>query len=39
MVAIRDKKDQQKVINTIRLLLDFFKEEIENLAKNKDKFT
>lgn len=33
MVAISDKKDQQKVINTIKLLLGFFREEIENLAK------
>ena len=35
MVAISEKKDQQKVINTIRLLLDFFKEELENLLRNK----
>ncbi len=34
MVGISSKKDQQKVINTIRLLMDFFKEEIENLSKN-----
>jgi len=33
MVGISEKKDQQKVINTIRLLMDFFREEIENLAK------
>lgn len=39
MVAISGKKDQQKVINTIRLLLDFFREEMENLVKNKEKFT
>lgn len=39
MVAISDKKDQQKVINTTRLLLDFFKEEMENLIKDKNKFT
>jgi len=31
MVAISGKKDQQKVINTIRLLLEFFREEIKNL--------
>ncbi|GBE20042.1 MAG TPA: hypothetical protein ENG87_02385 [Candidatus Pacearchaeota archaeon] len=31
MVAISEKKDQQKVINTIRLLFDFFREEIESL--------
>ena len=33
MVGISDKKDQQRVINTIRLLMDFFREEIENLVK------
>ncbi len=33
MVGISGKKDQQKVINTIRLLMDFFREEIEKLAK------
>ncbi len=32
MVAISDKKDQQKTINTIRLFLDFFREEIEKLV-------
>lgn len=32
MVAISEKKDQQKMINTIRLLLDFFRKEIENLV-------
>jgi len=32
MVGISEKKDQQKVINTIKLLLDFFKNEIRNLA-------
>jgi len=31
MVAISEKKNQQKVINTIKLLLDFFRSEIENL--------
>jgi len=35
MVGISAKKDQQKVINTIRLLLDFFRGEIENLAKKQ----
>ena len=35
IVAISEKKDQQKVINTIRLLLDFFKEELKNLV-NKE---
>ncbi len=33
VVAISDKKDQQKTINTIRLFLEFFREEIENLVK------
>ena len=33
LVGISDKKDQQKVINTIWLLLDSFKEEIRNLAR------
>ena len=38
MVAISEKKDQQKVINTIRLLFKFFRKEIENLV-DKDKLT
>lgn len=33
MVAISGKKDQQKIINTIRLFLEFFREEIEQLVK------
>src|SRR3990167_2413697 len=33
MVGISDKKDQQKVINTIWLLLDNFHEDIRNLTK------
>ncbi len=33
MVGISDKKDQQKVINTIWLLLDYFKEEIKKLVR------
>ena len=33
MVEISDKKDQQKTINTIRLFLEFFREEIEKLVK------
>lgn len=33
LVAISEKKDQQRVINTIWLLLDHFQEEIRNLAK------
>ena len=32
MVAISDKKDQQKVINTIRLLFSYFRNEIEELV-------
>ena len=35
MVAISEKKDQQKVINTIRLLFDYFKEELEKLIDKK----
>ena len=31
MAAISEKKDQQKVINTIRLLFEFFRGEIERL--------
>ena len=33
MVAISDKKEQQKTINTIRLFLEFFREEIEKLVR------
>ena len=33
MVAISNKKDQQKTINTIRLFLEFFREEIEKIVK------
>ena len=33
MVAISGKKDQQKTINTIKLFLEFFREEIERLVK------
>ena len=33
MVGISGKKDQQKVINTIRLLLEFYRKEIEELVK------
>ncbi|MEK6906357.1 MAG: hypothetical protein AABW81_01910 [Nanoarchaeota archaeon] len=32
IVAISSKKNQQKVINTIKLFLDFFREEIEKLV-------
>ena len=38
MVAISEKKDQQKVINTVRLMFDFLRKEIENLI-TKDKLT
>ncbi len=33
MVAISGKKDQQKTINTIRLFLEFFREEIEKRVR------
>jgi len=33
MVAISEKKNQQKVINSIRLLFSVFREEIENLIE------
>lgn len=33
LVAISSKKDQQKTINTIRLFLEFFREEIEKLVR------
>ena len=33
MVAISGKKDQQKTINTIKLFLEFFREEIETLVR------
>jgi len=36
MVAISEKKDQQKVINTVWLLLEFFREELRRLI-DKDK--
>ena len=32
MVGISDKKDQQKVINTIKLLLNLFKDELKKLT-------
>ncbi len=32
MVAISDKKDQQKTINTIRIFLEFFREEMKKLV-------
>ena len=36
IVAISGKKDQQKTINTIKLFLDFFREEIERLVEEED---
>lgn len=33
IVAISNKKDQQKTINTIKLFLEFFREEIERLIQ------
>ncbi|MBI2044444.1 hypothetical protein HYT23_00135 [Candidatus Pacearchaeota archaeon] len=36
MVAISEKKDQQKIINTIRLFFDFFRDEIEKLISEED---
>ncbi len=36
MVAISGKKDQQKVINTIRLLLEYFREELKKLLQKDD---
>ncbi len=35
LVAISQKKDQQKTINTILLFLDHFEQEIKELIKNK----
>ena len=37
MVGISEKKDQQKAINTIRLLLEFFKEELMSLIDKEEK--
>ena len=36
IVAISGKKDQQKKINTIKLFLDFFRDEIERLIEEED---
>ncbi len=33
MVAVSGKKDQQKTINTIKLFLEFFREEINKLVR------
>lgn len=34
MVDISEKKDQQKIINTIRLLFNFFKIELKDIINN-----
>ncbi|MBI4153098.1 hypothetical protein HY497_01125 [Candidatus Woesearchaeota archaeon] len=34
MVNISEKKDQQRVINTVKLLFDLYRAELENLLKN-----
>ena len=36
MVAISGKKDQQKTINTIKLFLEFFREEIEKIVRQNN---
>ncbi len=36
IVAISGKKDQQKTINTIRLFLEFFREEIEKTVRENN---
>ncbi|MDD5464624.1 MAG: hypothetical protein PHP62_05745 [Candidatus Moranbacteria bacterium] len=38
MVAISEKKDQQKVINTVRLIFDILKEELKKMV-DKEKLT
>jgi len=35
LIAIGEKKDQQRIINTVFLLLDNFEQEIKELVKNK----
>jgi len=35
MIALSDKKDQQKTINTIKLFLNSYKQEIEGIANRK----
>ena len=35
-LTISEKKDQQRVINTVRLLFDFYREEIEKLVSEED---
>ena len=36
MVAISSKKDQQRTINTLKLFLEFFSEEIKKLVEEDD---
>ena len=36
IIAISSKKDQQKTINTIRLFLEFFRDEIERLVEEEN---
>jgi len=36
MIAISEKKDQQKVINAIKLTLNILKEEVENIIDKED---
>lgn len=39
MVAVSDKKDQQRVINTIKLFFDLFREEILEITRKDDRET
>ncbi len=39
MVAISEKKDQQKTINTIKLFFDLFRDEILEIIREKNKET
>ena len=39
MVAIGGKKDQQKTINSIRLFLEFFRDEIEKIVSEDEGIT
>lgn len=36
MVGISEKKDQQRIINTIRLLFEFLRKELEDLVDKED---
>lgn len=35
MVGVSEKKDQQKIINTIRFLFDYFRKELEKLIEEE----